>query len=61
MITAIRDTGKSGNGIETEKLKPMNYLVWLEYRTKGQGGFGGGFTFEISLFFPASIFKYLTY
>lgn len=48
MITAIRDTGKSGNGIETEKLKPMNYLVWLEYRIKGQGGFGGGFTFEIS-------------
>lgn len=46
---------------QKQKLKPMNYLVWLEYRTKGQGSFGGGFTFEISLFFPASIFKYLMY
>ena len=27
MTTAIRDREKSGNGIETEKLKQMNYLV----------------------------------
>lgn len=60
MNAAIRDTGKSGNGIETERLKQMNYLVWLKYRTKGRGGFRGGITLDKSLFFPGSIFKDLT-